>query len=540
MPARKRDEAIRGPRKQTSVVYYYLGMSMGSTLREVVIPRTRHFLKVAPNTRMLAFTCYRAWIYAIFFTPILVMGYSRSDFESLNEISRIALIATLLICGLFFERGINRMSKNALSVIPGILMSLGTFMVALSSYGVRSLEGLFACGSVLTGAGSGLCILLLGKAYSKLSAPQAAAEAALAFGLASLAIVVVPLFPPWAGISIACALPLVSCAFLIRQPKEADTASDTMLDALETGSPAFDGPKLDGKASRRVLAKTAVAGIVFSAVLGMIRSSYNFANYAAISALPSAVICLSAFLGGVIVLVVLLVSARLDLAFSYKPVLWLVAVGCFLLGFLDTSSVVPYFFARTGYVCFIILTWVMLSDLACKGSISYCVVFAIGQACISIGSQLGYSGASLLIQSGYLVEGNLPALTGILVVLLISVYTFVLTERDIAKIMTPQQDKRSEGDSRQPAESVSNSATHGDEEGERDRLFRIAKEHGLGDRAAEVMVLYAHGDTRKRVGQELFISEGTVNTHLRTIYAALGVHSKQELIDLLDEESSAH
>ena len=48
------------------------------------------------------------------------------------------------------------------------------------------------------------------------------------------------------------------------------------------------------------------------------------------------------------------------------------------------------------------------------------------------------------------------------------------------------------------------------------------------------MVLYSQGYTRKRIEQELFMSEGTVNSHLRNIYASLDVHSKQELIDLIE------
>lgn len=90
-----------------------------------------------------------------------------------------------------------------------------------------------------------------------------------------------------------------------------------------------------------------------------------------------------------IVLGILVFSKKLSLAFSYKPVLWLAAAGCFLFTLLDFGSFLPYFFARTGYVCFTILTWVVLADISRRGSLPWTKVFGIGQAGIAFGSQIG-------------------------------------------------------------------------------------------------------------------------------------------------------
>lgn len=43
--------------------------------------------------------------------------------------------------------------------------------------------------------------------------------------------------------------------------------------------------------------------------------------------------------------------------------------------------------------------------------------------------------------------------------------------------------------------------------------------------------LLLEGRSLRIVQQELFISEGTARTHAKRIYAKLGIHSKQELID---------
>ncbi|WP_269152891.1 response regulator transcription factor [Collinsella aerofaciens] len=44
---------------------------------------------------------------------------------------------------------------------------------------------------------------------------------------------------------------------------------------------------------------------------------------------------------------------------------------------------------------------------------------------------------------------------------------------------------------------------------------------------------YNHG----YVAEKLYISENTVRTHVRHIYAKLDVHSHQELIDLVERQA---
>ncbi len=62
-------------------------------------------------------------------------------------------------------------------------------------------------------------------------------------------------------------------------------------------------------------------------------------------------------------------------------------------------------------------------------------------------------------------------------------------------------------------------------------LEEVAQAAGLTKRETEVTALLLEGRSLRIVQQELFISEGTARTHAKRIYAKLGVHSKQELID---------
>ena len=70
-----------------------------------------------------------------------------------------------------------------------------------------------------------------------------------------------------------------------------------------------------------------------------------------------------------------------------------------------------------------------------------------------------------------------------------------------------------------------------------DRLTKqceaIRLAYRLSDRETEVMELVARGDTVARIAEKLSVSENTVRTHAKRVYAKLGIHSKQELSDLV-------
>lgn len=48
------------------------------------------------------------------------------------------------------------------------------------------------------------------------------------------------------------------------------------------------------------------------------------------------------------------------------------------------------------------------------------------------------------------------------------------------------------------------------------------------------MLLFARGNTISSIAGELFISDNTVKTHMRRLYAKLGIHKKQELFALIN------
>ena len=64
----------------------------------------------------------------------------------------------------------------------------------------------------------------------------------------------------------------------------------------------------------------------------------------------------------------------------------------------------------------------------------------------------------------------------------------------------------------------------------KERALDIAARHGLTSREQDILL--SQGHSAARIGELLYISAATVQTHTKHIYAKLGVHSRQEIIDL--------
>lgn len=65
-------------------------------------------------------------------------------------------------------------------------------------------------------------------------------------------------------------------------------------------------------------------------------------------------------------------------------------------------------------------------------------------------------------------------------------------------------------------------------------VSRLSMEHRLTPRETEVFALLARGRSVPYIRDELIISRETAATHAKHIYAKLGVHSRQELINLVE------
>lgn len=67
----------------------------------------------------------------------------------------------------------------------------------------------------------------------------------------------------------------------------------------------------------------------------------------------------------------------------------------------------------------------------------------------------------------------------------------------------------------------------------KDYCQKLAAEHNMTPREAEIFEFIALGRSAKYIAEELTISLNTTRTHIRHVYEKLNIHSKQELLDLV-------
>ena len=65
------------------------------------------------------------------------------------------------------------------------------------------------------------------------------------------------------------------------------------------------------------------------------------------------------------------------------------------------------------------------------------------------------------------------------------------------------------------------------------RCKSLADQYGLSERELDVLYLLAQGRSRTYIRETLYISKGTVDSHIHHIYSKIGINSKDTLINML-------
>jgi len=171
----------------------------------------------------------------------------------------------------------------------------------------------------------------------------------------------------------------------------------------------------------------------------------------------------------------------------------------------------------------------MLSDASLRFKIPSFRIFGFGRASVSGGVLIGtvfgnYLNATIDFSLSFVTSFSM-----VMIFIMIVTYIFTLTERDVAKLTERRSEYPVLSLERESSDQVSRFATFDD------KVDIIAEEYNLSGRKVEVLRLLAKGRTGARIEQELYMSRGTVNTHMRQIYKILGVHTRQEILDKLDK-----
>lgn len=144
-------------------------------------------------------------------------------------------------------------------------------------------------------------------------------------------------------------------------------------------------------------------------------------------------------------------------------------------------------------------------------------IFGLGWGIFCIGIAAGYF---LTLALPGAVSTQRMVLVVVSVLAVITVYLLMRYQKAIAPLsITPTAGTT-------PASSSDHSRTA--------ILESLANRYRLTSREIEVAALLGRGLSKRRIAEELVVSENTVRMHVKNIYAKLGIHNKQELLAIID------
>ena len=198
----------------------------------------------------------------------------------------------------------------------------------------------------------------------------------------------------------------------------------------------------------------------------------------------------------------------------------------------------------------------MLSVLACMGARnpSGAIIFAAtGSALSSCGSAIGASVHGFVTPLERIAPGEAMELVTATIALVIIVYVFVALRnfsftrffQEIAPARRPRVAEHpvhaaGSDDDGAGAGTSAGASDEGDVSDEAEAsdevslITMLARDYDLTAREQEIATMLARGRNGTYIQERLVISRNTVKTHTRHIYAKLGIHSQQELIDLFE------
>lgn len=220
------------------------------------------------------------------------------------------------------------------------------------------------------------------------------------------------------------------------------------------------------------------------------------------------------------------VSRKRDCGFAIKVLFAILAVVLFLLPFDGVAFCVSVVYQMTGLLAYSLIIDQMASRRRMAiGVIALC--FALSHAVFLAGLYVpGYFGVTsygAFLQSTTMLLFLVYAAFGVLIVLDYRQNRAQLEH--LERILQLQQQEQAQ---------LRQSLVDANDEDFNRACTEIGHDFGLTKRETEVLQLLARGRDVAYVCNELFLARNTVKGYTKSIYAKLGVHSKQDVIDMVE------
>lgn len=515
------------------------GAGDGSTNREKLSRtltdkknRARESLGRTEALTGVALGCFLAWVPMTFQSLNIVGDKGEPVLDTVYLISICTLLLTQIIIGIEHRRCALWLAKRPARTGSAMAMAASTLLLPVAAGWAdgESAARTFAASIALTtasgivsGVSSGLFLAQFGILMSKFSAKATAAIAALGYLCMSALFCLFSFFGPFESCLFAASMPIAS-SFLrdvgASTQKSKRAINDKPLPAqIEPANPE----------NRRQLRHLTLALALCCALIGcaneLARTLYiqmgiagaGGQHYAFIQAGAALVIGL-----GATIITLALVSMKTPRApeLCCRILVLFLALGALLLPtplLYPISAVVPYALNSAAFQCYGILAWVLICGACHQYPATSVRVFQFVRAGWTFGPLIGMLIGRFVVNcTPFELAQVFPS--AVLGAALVMMAAMAFTEHDLAFAVNllPTDRKRRFSD----------------------KCLAVAARCGLSERETEIMTLFAKGRNLAYIQDQLCLSKSTVSTHRQHIYQKLGVHSSQEMIDLIQEEKA--
>lgn len=537
-----------------------------------------------PALKLVGFGFYYAWIWVSYNSNVLVFPSAASDLPpdtiSLTYlVSTLALGVALVLLSLVRPLTRRLVGSNLLLIAVAVVVGAATVGTYASSSLGADANLYLIVSAALTGAGTSVIVLRFGVVYSKAPAREAAMYTAASFVFAAMIYFMAVGLPDPVGMVFTALLPVLAVVSTLTNPEWSDEG--------EGGRPEGPVPL------RRFFVRLLVAVAVFSVVVGVSRGfSVPHSSISSLNADGALIIFSTAVVAGVPFVVVGLLRRQFDVSRLYYPIIIAVAAGILVTPLLGGTGFGSQFIT-VAYNCFVLVIWCLLAYVAYSSRLSPILVFGLGRGASALGTTFGWLAGLEIVRSQGDGSLSLEVISVAMVFALLVVSMLVLNDRLIGDALRPEErirgdaaevpaqgagsageaafaDRRGAEDRRSAADgegawdggtgrsgasemgevgemggagaSLADGSPGGAAAGERRsgpyrmRCDAVAEHYGLSPRERDVFDLLVRGRSIDYIAQNLTISFNTAKSHIRHIYVKTDVHSRQELIDLIDRE----
>lgn len=463
---------------------------------------------------LIGFAAHWTWILCVFWSPLYYdEGVSILpdviDTLPLEPLWLTSILANVITIAFLLMLSYFRNPLSSVKVLPwfaALFTAAGTVLMAhpVALLAGQAAAGVYLVGSILTGVGSGIVVVLWGELLASLGSRRTINYCVISFIVAAIVSVFATILPRDISQLLVAVLPIVSMVCLVHFKQSVPHITRSKRDVHVKAKPPYT-----------LIAISLFFGLSFGVMKGLfvpidadLTWMRNVLNLAAIVGASAAVFLTTSVY-------------KMDFDhMTYQIALPLMAAGFLFMPLYEPWNIIGTGVHQFGYQYFYIILWAIWPVLASRANVPSGWIAAWGMFSIQFGQLVGSVASGCLLEF-FSSDFDHALLSAVFIFLILLIALFALGKGS----------PNTGWGFVRPIEEVDSSSEF------EKTCTRIARQYRLSPREIEVFFLLAKGRNRAHIKEELVISDETVKSHIKSIYRKIDVHSQQLLIDMIETES---